>query len=65
MVSRFVTRVLNKTYTMLLQRQVDICLARGMVSFTFDDFPSDALHIGGSILEDAGWLGTSQIHVHD
>jgi peptidoglycan/xylan/chitin deacetylase (PgdA/CDA1 family) len=29
-----------------------------MVSFTFDDFPSDALSIGGQILESAGYRGT-------
>jgi len=58
MISKFVTRVLNKTYTVFLEKKVDICLKRGMVSFTFDDFPLDALHTGGSILEDAGWRGT-------
>lgn len=58
MISKFVTRVINKTYAVALEKRVDICLERGMVSFTFDDFPSDALYTGGSILEDAGWRGT-------
>lgn len=58
MISKFVTRVLNKTYTVFREKQVDIVLDRGMISFTFDDFPADALHTGGSILEDAGWRGT-------
>ena len=56
--SKLVSRVLHKTYTVLLEKRVDIRLDRGMVSFTFDDFPLDALHTGGSILEDAGWRGT-------
>ena len=55
MMSKFITRILDKAYTVFQERQVDICFERSMVSFTFDDFPSDALNTGGSILEDAGW----------
>jgi peptidoglycan/xylan/chitin deacetylase (PgdA/CDA1 family) len=56
--SNLVARVRNKAYTCFQERRVDIRLERGMVSFTFDDFPSDALHTGGAVLEDAGWRGT-------
>lgn len=37
---------------------VDVDLPRGMVSFTFDDFPRSALEIGGALLERAGHRGT-------
>lgn len=54
---RLVDRVLNRGYR-LRRRLTDIVSDKGVVSFTFDDFPASALGVGGAILEEAGWRGT-------
>lgn len=56
-IDRLCNKVLNKVYY-LRRRLTDIELERGIVSFTFDDFPASALHAGAPILEEAGWRGT-------
>lgn len=50
-------RILNRAH--LARRDlIDVISDRGLVSFSFDDFPANALHAGAAILEDAGWRGT-------
>ena len=51
-------RLLDKVYIACRDRRTDIETQRGIVSFTFDDFPATALHNGAPILEDSGWRGT-------
>ena len=51
-------RVLDKLYLTCGEKTVDLETERGIVSFTFDDFPASALHNAAPILEDAGWRGT-------
>jgi peptidoglycan/xylan/chitin deacetylase (PgdA/CDA1 family) len=56
-------KVSNRLY--LATRRLDhIHVPGGLVSFTFDDFPESALHVGGEILEDAGWRGTYYVASH-
>jgi peptidoglycan/xylan/chitin deacetylase (PgdA/CDA1 family) len=40
------------------RRTVPINLERGIVSFTFDDFPASAYHVGGNILRNQNARGT-------
>lgn len=40
------------------QRIVQVCPEVPIISFTFDDFPSSAVRLGGRILKDHGALGT-------
>ena len=40
------------------QRRVALNLSKPIISFSFDDFPKSALHIGGAILKDRGLTGT-------
>ena len=40
------------------RRDFNLYRSGSMVSFTFDDFPQSALHIGGSILKSYGVCGT-------
>jgi peptidoglycan/xylan/chitin deacetylase (PgdA/CDA1 family) len=42
----------------LYQRRVAINAAVPYISFTFDDFPKSALHLGGEILKECGLAGT-------
>ena len=53
-----VTTSLDLAFKVLRRGQVDIRLERGMISFSFDDFPADALSNGGKILEEHGCRGT-------
>jgi peptidoglycan/xylan/chitin deacetylase (PgdA/CDA1 family) len=51
-------RLLDRFYVACRDRPTDIETARGIVSFSFDDFPASALRNGAPVLEDAGWRGT-------
>lgn len=48
----------RRRYRWFNQRAVDIALKPGMVSFTFDDFPSTAATNGAALLETRGYRGT-------
>jgi peptidoglycan/xylan/chitin deacetylase (PgdA/CDA1 family) len=54
-IEKFIARNLAKG---LYRRQLNLRLARPIVSFTFDDFPSTALQTGGAILKEYGARGT-------
>ena len=58
MISVWKRSVNDRLYCLLYKRVVDVFGERGMVSFTFDDFPASALENGGAILEQRGWRGT-------
>jgi peptidoglycan/xylan/chitin deacetylase (PgdA/CDA1 family) len=40
------------------QRRISLNLSSPVISFSFDDFPQSALHVGGAILKDRGLTGT-------
>jgi peptidoglycan/xylan/chitin deacetylase (PgdA/CDA1 family) len=48
----------RRRYQWFNQRQTNIVLGTGVVSFTFDDFPATAAHQGAVFLEKQGWRGT-------
>lgn len=52
------TRLRRLAYKAIWARPFDGTTDRGMVTFTFDDFPSTALDPGGVILESFGWQAT-------
>lgn len=51
-------RARNTMAHVLERRMVSIAPAQPIVSFTFDDFPRSALHVGGTILRQYGAWGT-------
>ena len=55
---RFVNRVQRFLSESLHRREVALRLSVPLVSFTFDDFPSTALNVGGTILERYSARGT-------
>jgi peptidoglycan/xylan/chitin deacetylase (PgdA/CDA1 family) len=51
-------KLLRTTGYMVYKRPLEFEIAKPLVSFTFDDFPRSALHVGGAILKRHGALGT-------
>jgi peptidoglycan/xylan/chitin deacetylase (PgdA/CDA1 family) len=43
---------------MLARRMIRMGNTKPIISFTFDDFPRSALHVGGAILKAEGAVGT-------
>ena len=56
--TRLLDRVLDRLYVAYGEKTTDLETERGIVSFSFDDFPASAFHNAAPILEDAGWRGT-------
>jgi peptidoglycan/xylan/chitin deacetylase (PgdA/CDA1 family) len=52
------THIARRVGRWVRSRPADIAWPRGVVSFTFDDFPKSALATGGAILESYGFRGT-------
>lgn len=57
-ISRFYNRFKRGLYQCFHQKQRHIGFEFGVVSFTFDDFPASAFHVGSRLLEEYGWRGT-------
>jgi peptidoglycan/xylan/chitin deacetylase (PgdA/CDA1 family) len=55
---RLLTDIRSAAGTSLYRRSIPIRPEKGLVSFTFDDFPASAYRTGGAVLRDHGVRGT-------
>lgn len=58
LLKRFQGKYRRSVSAMLCRRPVEMKNAVPLISFTFDDFPRSALHVGGAILSQFGVRGT-------
>lgn len=56
--SKVRNRLCRDAARLLACQKVRLALERPIISFTFDDFPKSALHVGGGILRHHGFAGT-------
>jgi hypothetical protein len=56
--ARIRSRFAREASRHLARRPTRLQNAEPIISFSFDDFPASALHVGGAILEKAGFAGT-------